>query len=453
NFELETWWSEDTPKVEMESSRVSVESYLSQYARLLAQDSRRLGNLKASLKSGNAFVEKGFCAVAMIDISKYSKITSSLAQFGMKVASEIMTQSVGVYLKQIIDVVAMYHGDIVKFLGDALLIAFHPLNNDEQHASIVERAIVCCSHIIERHSLAKVTTKILNLNSSSSPQADERPSSSYDTKGSVRSSAGDFEDQDLRLHIAVTAGEIQNIVVGNYDERLDYCIGGECLSALDIILKNAKPGELGIDANIVDLMKSGGMYMNLPQKISSDKPVILTGNQLLEAMNLHQDDARSTPLPGEVNVGTKEKDLNDEDLAKLYMTKTSRQTTVKSFASERLDDRDGQMDLMARFVNKALFHKLKANTVITQSEPASNSTNTNIGEFRNITVVFCKLNFEFDAKKSQKVMVLFLNALDKCGGTFQQYSIDDKGQTMLAVFGLPPYTHTNEPMEAAKAVA
>ncbi|KAJ3406400.1 hypothetical protein HDV05_006018 [Chytridiales sp. JEL 0842] len=291
---------------------------------------------------------------------------------------------------------------------------------------------------------------MLSLNSPTSPQADGRPVSARDSKVPTNASGFDLEDQDLRLHIAITSGEVDNIVVGNFDERLDYCINGECMKDLDDILSNTKPGELGLNANVLDLLKGSGMYMNLPHKMGSKKPVVLTGNQLLEAMNLQNNDSSLTSLPGEVNMAAKKKDLSDEDLANHYMTRTGRQTTLKSHASNSnpiIHDR--QVDIMARFVNKALVHKLKVTSLEAQSDSKSTS---HIGEFRNIVVLFCKLNFEFDVRKSQKVMVLFLNALEKFGGTFQQYSIDDKGQTMLAVFGLPPFTHANEPVEAAKAV-
>ncbi|KAI8852270.1 hypothetical protein BC829DRAFT_85222 [Chytridium lagenaria] len=71
----------------------------------------------------------------MIDISGYSLLTSKLAEMG-KVSSEIITQSVGMYLSELISIIYKYNGDIVKFLGfnnaffcfrvkgDALLVTF-----------------------------------------------------------------------------------------------------------------------------------------------------------------------------------------------------------------------------------------------------------------------------------------------------------------------------------------
>ncbi|KAJ3164155.1 hypothetical protein HK101_000521, partial [Irineochytrium annulatum] len=53
------------------------------------------------------------------------------------------------------------------------------------------------------------------------------------------------------------------------------------------------------------------------------------------------------------------------------------------------------------------------------------------------------LLFPFELAKVQKVILCFLAALRKYGGVFQQYSVDDKGQTLLAAFGLPPFAHVN----------
>ncbi|KAJ3296685.1 hypothetical protein HDU76_006697 [Blyttiomyces sp. JEL0837] len=73
------------------------------------------------------------------------------------------------------------------------------------------------------------------------------------------------------------------------------------------------------------------------------------------------------------------------------------------------------------------------------------------GEFRSVTIVFVKLTFEFDTHNSQLAIAAFLRCLKKYEGVFQQFSVDDKGQTMLAVFGLPLFSHSNEPEPAVKA--
>lgn len=64
---------------------------------------------------------KGQAAVAFIDISGYSKVTTALAPLG----AHALSDAVNGYLELIIDIVVNeFHGDIVKFAGDALLVVW-----------------------------------------------------------------------------------------------------------------------------------------------------------------------------------------------------------------------------------------------------------------------------------------------------------------------------------------
>ncbi|KAJ3304081.1 hypothetical protein HDU76_005256 [Blyttiomyces sp. JEL0837] len=75
------------------------------------------------------------------------------------------------------------------------------------------------------------------------------------------------------------------------------------------------------------------------------------------------------------------------------------------------------------------------------------------GEFRTLSIVFVKLHKPaFDPRFSQLAVSGFLTSLKKYEGFFQQYSVDDKGQTLMAVFGLPPLSHKSEPKYAVPAM-
>ncbi|KAJ3280624.1 hypothetical protein HDU76_009131, partial [Blyttiomyces sp. JEL0837] len=122
--------------------------YVSNYVRKLVDDDARCHDMIAKLEQGLAYVEEEFLVTTMIDISGYSKITSKLTKLG-KVSSEIITRTVGTYMNQIIDVVSSFNGDIVKFLGDAILVTFEASggSNDSKLAAI-SRAILCCVTIL-----------------------------------------------------------------------------------------------------------------------------------------------------------------------------------------------------------------------------------------------------------------------------------------------------------------
>ncbi|KAJ3107090.1 hypothetical protein HDU96_008014 [Phlyctochytrium bullatum] len=85
---------------------------------------------------------------AMVDIGSYSKFTAKVAEMG-KVSSEIVTESVGRYLNQIIDIIYTYGGDIVKFLAEW----------DEAHAIMDNCKRYCDLRGIKHEAFAAVFVK------------------------------------------------------------------------------------------------------------------------------------------------------------------------------------------------------------------------------------------------------------------------------------------------------
>ncbi|KAJ3172868.1 hypothetical protein HK101_011092, partial [Irineochytrium annulatum] len=133
------------------------------------------------------------------------------------------------------------------------------------------------------------------------------------------------------------------------------------------------------------------------------------------------------------------------------------------------DEKDG--DFFAKFVNQSLVKRLETQWLAkSPSEPAGqgrrsrslagrNNSTTEVqevqgadGGFRSVAAVFVSLLFPFELAKVQRVVVCYLAALRKFGGVFQQYSVDDKGQTLLAIFGLPPFTHVNNSDQCIKSM-
>ncbi|KAJ3191650.1 hypothetical protein HK101_007524 [Irineochytrium annulatum] len=58
--------------------------------------------------------------------------------------------------------------------------------------------------------------------------------------------SADSRITQLRLHCAITAGEISRVIVGEFDHRMDYFIHGECVAALGVILDDTKHDEFGV---------------------------------------------------------------------------------------------------------------------------------------------------------------------------------------------------------------
>ncbi|KAJ3164766.1 hypothetical protein HK101_000351 [Irineochytrium annulatum] len=167
--------------------------------------------------------------VRQIDISGYSKMSAELAVLG-RIASELIARSVAVFMDKIIEVISLYHGDIVKFLGmigDAVLVVFTP-RAGESVGNAILRTLACCLHIGTRYS-----TLVLDLSLADQTSGIGEEHQRRHFPGRV---------QELSLHFGITHGEVSRLFLGDPAIRLDYSIYGDCLSSLSALLDGTKKG-------------------------------------------------------------------------------------------------------------------------------------------------------------------------------------------------------------------
>ncbi|KAJ3108383.1 hypothetical protein HDU97_001508 [Phlyctochytrium planicorne] len=252
-----------------------------------------------SLEAGQPFVEETTGALAMIDISGFSSLTSILAKKG-KISSEVITQAVSSFMSRIIDVIHSHNGDVLKFLGDALLVIFESDGkNWKDMQQALRRCLVCCIDILLHCGSTKVDfsnyqhlteaqeaerpsfddSKGLTASNSLKRKANEKGQNGGKGKGGGNGSnqghhqSGSQTGHDakkktngsqfvLELHIAMSGGDLNHCVIGVPGERCDYFVYGSCLDQLGDALDLAKPGELSISQDgwgIMELSGKSGM--------------------------------------------------------------------------------------------------------------------------------------------------------------------------------------------------
>ncbi|KAF9951939.1 hypothetical protein BGZ72_006642 [Mortierella alpina] len=230
------------------------------------------------------------------------------------------------------------------------------------------------------------------------------------------SSATD-DSHDLQLHMALSAGVISNIIIGDIGAdngldnflvqdtgRLEYAICGEQMATLEDALNTARAGE-------VTVTKSAWKYVNQdlypfsePRKncfiLKSAEPNICADLPLMR--RVRNEKLFSAPM---------------ESNPHYY-----------------------------KYVNKSAIHRL-----------ILYPDNTFPAQFRNSTILFVSLG---DVKPwtpgglalCQKSMLVVNRILSIYEGFIQQFAVDDKGATILCAFGLPyPRSHENEAVFAAKS--
>ncbi|KAJ3189007.1 hypothetical protein HK101_009015 [Irineochytrium annulatum] len=449
---------------------MSVASYAAQYVRELSRNAVLKQEITARLTQGLAFQVQEEIVVIVCDISGYSKMTSEL----------------------IIEVINFYEGDVVKFLGDALLVVFSPISPAERIGDVVFRSLACCLHIAST--------------------VFHDPSSVYGF-----ASAG-AKIRTLRLHFAVTAGRASRVVLGDPKSRLDYSVMGPFMSSLGQMLDGTGEGEMGVSAAAfayLDPKMKDMIERQNPRRDHShlllDGPAVAGLNKLIFGRAFDDDDLAghffrtwsSTKGNWRRDSGVARED--DEDFIRKFINQSLVRKLDAASAALRVDTGNhthaasqanskrgsfndithgiaipstrpfeenwretvhgvanagpksgtgpGQSYEVSRNRGNSLASRPKSGTLggsLGEKEKET-SFEVDMDEFRNVAVVFVSLN-GFELESVQRIIMAFLNALKRFGGVFQQFSVDDKGQTLLAVFGLPPFAHINNSDQCVKAM-
>ncbi|KAJ3415361.1 hypothetical protein HDV05_005098 [Chytridiales sp. JEL 0842] len=365
------------------SQRAKVVSCVANHVRnlVLSRDGKTTEVLYNTVAEGKPYTStSSFAVVAMIDISGYSSLTSSLTSLG-KLGSELITNTVGEYMDQVVTCISTFGGDIIKFLGDAILICFGLKDEEETEAQLAERATYCCCLYVSTY------LKSFTIN--------------------LRKAIQDYQKHNILIHFQ---------------------------------------GELGIsEAVMAKLTKPVRKIIYQFCATSEEKYVVVrTAESMQIICNLFGSLPSCRLLRDSLENGV---------------------TQAKDF-----DINATAYDFLRLFVSEALLHKLeKGNQNLerkwkrggTRSSYISGASvggdkpesqrNITKAEFRVVSVIFVKIGSEFSPEKAQNVFQAFVEVLRKWEGTFQQFSVDDKGQTMLACFGLPPWTHERDASYALNA--
>ncbi|KAF9180118.1 hypothetical protein BGZ51_006432 [Haplosporangium sp. Z 767] len=225
------------------------------------------------------------------------------------------------------------------------------------------------------------------------------------------------DSHDLQLHMALSAGEISNIIIGDLGSengldnllvqntgRLEYAICGEQMATIDDALNMARAGE-------VTVTKSAWKYVNADSYPGSEPR-----RNCFILKNIQPSVSTDLPLPRRIK---SDKLLN---------------TPVESNPH------------YYKYINKSATHRL---ILYPDSDfPA---------QFRNATILFVSLG---DVKPwtpeglelCQKAILVVHKVTSTYEGFIQQFAVDDKGATLLCAFGLPyPRSHEKEAVFAAKS--
>ncbi|KAJ3108310.1 hypothetical protein HDU96_007549 [Phlyctochytrium bullatum] len=335
------------------------------------------GALIRQISRNEPFVEE--CDFAVVTLGAFS--------------SEAITEVVGEYIKKISTIVTDFGGDVVRFLGDAILVSFLPQSN-ESAQQLCLRSLRCCdvihakcgTHEIKLKRWLRMIRQRENSHGDVQSENVTMRSGNYDTESQMR----------LTLHSALIAGSLEHLVLGELEHRLDYVLWGTCLQELSGLLEEAKSDESGISLQSSRHQSSAGSGV----VVINGEDLVITIEEVLKSHSLN-----SPTTSNEISGPTFEISFESQD----------------------------QDDMFRLFVNSSVLFRIRARKSIT----ASSSSNFK-SEFRVISVLMACFKGHPTLEQIQRVVADLLKLLVKCEGAYYQFSVDDKGKSLFCVFGLPP---------------
>eukprot|EP01064_Diplonema_japonicum_P032121 TRINITY_DN5973_c0_g2_i1.p1 TRINITY_DN5973_c0_g2~~TRINITY_DN5973_c0_g2_i1.p1 ORF type:complete len:1481 (+),score=336.94 TRINITY_DN5973_c0_g2_i1:144-4586(+) len=210
-------------------ARLSKEDLVKFLPNALLKDLEGVESLVPSYKVFNA-------ALLFLDVTGFSNIANKL-QTETNEGSDLLTTHLNAYFSLIIDVVKKYHGDIILFSGDALLVMWN--ESDVEVACL--QAVACGMALLQ-------------------------DASGY--QFAVKTTSGEDITLAMSLHIGGAFGEVMSAVIGGKgapsEGRWKYVLVGSTIE------------ELGVAAN----MGTAGMFVITTDMFKNVPALVLTSNQL-----------------------------------------------------------------------------------------------------------------------------------------------------------------------------
>ena len=301
-------------------------------------------------------------AVLFVDISGFTALTERLAQKGA-IGVEELTTHLNAYFGQLIELIIAHKGDIIKFAGDAML-AIWPAES--------------MSLYLATYCAAQCALAILN-------------------------DLGKYQaaNTELRLHMGIGAGKLQEFYIGGLNGRWEYLVAGEPIAQVGLAETAAGIGEVCLSLTAWELIKDQFVGTLLASNVVR-----------LEGFNL----------------------LNSVADRRLLNIGESPPIAIYDEMQERLE----------RYVSVGVVERLKVG-----------QTNW-LGDLRRVSVMFLNLpGMDYDTDGVLDFISTIINSIQNIlqvyEGTLNKFLVDDKGSTLVIGFGLPPFSHEDDSVRCAIA--
>ncbi|MDQ3004032.1 MAG: AAA family ATPase [Chloroflexota bacterium] len=327
-------------------------------------------------------------AILFADISGFTPLTERLAEKG-PTGVEALARILNEYFGELINIVHEYGGDIVKFAGDAA-IAVWPIVPD-----------------------LPVSDDLINTGAASDPirsgpanaitRADQwqwtMRVAECALKIRERLTNYKAEGTNLYLKLAISTGNITTAHVGGVFNRWEFLLTGLPLVELGIANNLAKAGEILVTPSAWKLIRN---------------------DSIAEPMEFELKDAIAQG--GRLNGLNKPSSIFSSNVTPIIP--------------------DGSENSLRAYIPGAIINRLSA------------GQSGWIAELRRVTVLFINLpNLDQNTalEISQNIARLIQRSVYRYEGSINKINVDDKGITIVAALGLPPFAHEDDPARGVQA--
>eukprot|EP01083_Nonionella_stella_P082342 227281_1 len=334
---------------------------------------------------------KPFPSVALFaDISGFTNLTEKLSALPGTLGVETLADEINNYLTQIIKQIVGSGGDIFKFAGDALLCLWPPDKQELENSDNLMDAVN-----------QNLPTKVLRA---------IRCALDIQKNLGEMSKCG-VPELTLRVKLGIGVGIVDVLVVGGVFGRFENLPAGTAFFEAFNCENDCKPQQVIISQQCYEMVK---------QHIADCEEVGDIGNYMVKKIKFRIGKKRNVMGAKDVNLANCGKD-------------------------------DALFKKFSRYIPSAVVPHLR------MPEQAW------VGELRQVTIMFLSLPFNATDIKNigssgSKVLKDIHDSIRslqttiyKYQGSLNKFLVDDKGSTVMAVFGLPPVAHKNDAERAVMA--
>ncbi|KAJ3096170.1 Adenylate cyclase type 10 [Phlyctochytrium planicorne] len=244
-----------------------------------------------------------------------------------------------------------------------------------------------------------------------------------------------METRSMKLHIGIGFGKVFHLHVGGRSKRLEYFLAGPAACQAASVLDDAKSGELAL-ANEAWQVFADSAASRFPTLLNTLQTRKYDNSTIIEKFGKQS----AIVMPILIALGSQKVDPQ--------LAIGSRAATDKS------SDRKGADALPSNwfdYLSESLAYQLSMGTGI--------GDHRELNEVRRVTAMFVRLtNLEHlnDSADdifnvSQTLMEFAMSSVSNYGCSIRQMTFDEKGLTLILIWGLPPYTHELEGPFALRA--